>query len=86
MADLEDVYVLDLHGDGFLDHHGIGHATIDKDGQITEIRCGIFAVNKPIPKNGTEYVISGDIIGPPKRPFKVTLTCTNAGRPSSTFR
>jgi hypothetical protein len=81
--DIHDVNVLPLHGDSFLNHHGIGH--IDFDGtKVVELRCGIFPQGKPLPTVGQEYVITG-IYDATNLPFNYTLKCTQAGRPVSRF-
>lgn len=83
--DLEEVNVLPLYGDNMLDHHGIGHAVVN-NGQITQIRCGIFAQNAPVPTPNQDYVITGKMkVNGTRQDFKVTLRCTTAGRPQSTF-
>lgn len=71
--------------DSFLDHEGIGHIDVDGKGNITQVRCGIFAVHKPIPNQGEEYVISGRYDPERKIEFKKTMRCTTAGRPQSIF-
>ncbi|WP_156176034.1 hypothetical protein [Hymenobacter terrenus] len=81
---IHDVNIVDLYGDGFLNHHGIGSAVVDATGTITSITCGIFAQIKPIPKVGTEYSISG-IYDDNNLPFQVNLRCTTAARPASIF-
>lgn len=80
--DIHDVRVVPLHGDPVLTD-GIGH--IDFNGPSpTLLRCGIFAQNKPVPKVGTEYVVSGEFDDPPM-PFQYTMRCTVAARPESRF-
>lgn len=89
MPAIKNVNVLDPYGESFLNGHGIGNAVVNATGQITQINCGIFAVNKPIPTLNKEYVITGDYDDPqpPYKniPFKATLKCTAPGRPQSTF-
>jgi len=86
MPGISNVNVLDPHGDSLLDHSGIGTATVGAHGAVTQVQCGVFAVTKPIPVVGTEYIITGDFDEDPKIPFKVTLRCTVAARPASTFQ
>ena len=81
--DISEVSVLPLHGDPFLNGHGIGH--IDFDGPtVTQLRCGIFPINGPVPTVGQEYRITGtyDLT---HLPFNYQLKCTQAGRPASYF-
>nr|WP_144020767.1 hypothetical protein [Burkholderia sp. AU33423] len=80
-----DVRVVALHGDPVLVD---GIASIDFNGtqltQLTQLRAGVFAVNKPIPKVGAAYQVSGTY-DEGNLPFSFGLTCTHAGRPISTF-
>jgi len=89
MPAIKNVNVLDPYGESFLNGHGIGSAVVNATGEITQINCGIFAANKPIPELNKEYVITGDYDDPqpPYKniPFKATLKCTAPGRPQSTF-
>jgi hypothetical protein len=82
--DIHDVTVSPLYGDPMLEGHGIGHIDFDAHGQVTQLRCGIFAQNKPIPKQDEECVITGEY-DDTKLPFKFTLKCTTPGRPQSVF-
>jgi hypothetical protein len=78
-----DVRIVPLYGDPVLTD---GIASIDFNGtQLTELRAGIFAINRPIPKVGTEYSVSG-WYDDSNLPFTSILTCTSAGRPMSKFR
>ena len=86
MPTISNVNVLDLYGDSFLDHAGIGTATMGPNGSVTQVQCGVFAVIKPIPVVGKEYIITGDFDQDPKIPFKVTMRCTVAARPASIFQ
>lgn len=80
--DVHDVRLLPLHGDPILTH-GIGH--MDFNGpNLLLLRCGIFAQNKPLPRVGTEYVVTGEFDDHPM-PFRFTVRCTVAGRPESRF-
>lgn len=85
---ITDVSVLPMYGDPLLNHEGIGHINFDGP-QVKELRCGPFAVHKPIPTAGESYVITGSYDkDDPERggmAFKYTLKCTAAGRPTSTF-
>jgi len=77
-----DVRVLPMYGDPVLTD---GIASIDFNGPaLTELRAGIFAINKPIPHVGTQYVVTG-VYDETNLPFKFTLTCRVAGRPQSRF-
>jgi len=77
-----DVRVVALHGDPVLVD---GIASIDFNGtQLTQLRAGVFAVNKPIPKVGAAYQVSGTY-DEGNLPFSFGLTCTHAGRPISPF-
>lgn len=82
---ISNVNVMYPYGDSFLGGSGIGHANVDAHGTITQIDCGVFAQNKPLPQVGKEYVITGDFDDDPKIPFKATLTCAVANRPVSQF-
>jgi len=77
-----DVRIVPLYGDPVLEN---GLASIDFNGPtLTELRAGIFAVNKPLPTVNTEYTVSGSYdVG--ALPFVYHLRCTNAGRPMSRF-
>lgn len=78
------VRIVPLHGDPVLTD---GIASMDFNGpgpNPTQLRAGIFAQNKPIPKVGTQYSISGEY-DDSNIPFLFRLTCTVAGRPGSTF-
>lgn len=80
--DVHDIRILPLHGDPVLTD-GIGH--MDFNGpNLVLLRCGIFAQNKPLPKVGTEYVVTGEFDVNPL-PFRYTVRCTAAGRPESRF-
>lgn len=80
--DVHDVRVLPLHGDPVLTS-GIGH--MDFNGpNLALVRCGIFAQAKPLPRVGTEYVITGEYDDHPM-PFRYTVRCTVAARPVSRF-
>lgn len=85
--DLENVNVFSPDDSiSMLEHEGIGHAVV-VNGQITQIRCGIFAVHKSVPVRGQKYVISGKLVdGEKKVDFKVTLPCHTSGRPQSIFQ
>ena len=80
--DVHDVRIVPLHGDPVLTD-GIGH--MDFNGpNLVLLRCGIFAQNKPLPKVGTEYVVTGEFDVNPL-PFRYTMRCTVAARPESRF-
>jgi hypothetical protein len=80
---IKDVSIVSLYGDPLLNHSGIG--AIELEGTtVTQLRCGVFATNAPIPEVGLEYRITGTYEDT-NLPFSLTLTCSQAGRPVSYF-
>jgi hypothetical protein len=78
-----DVRIVPLYGDPILTD---GIASIDFNGPtLTQLRAGIFAVTRPIPKVGTVYSISG-VYDDTHLPFVVRLACISAARPMSIFQ
>jgi hypothetical protein len=80
---IKDVSILPLYGDPLLNGHGIGHVELDGS-TVTQLRCGAFATNGPIPQVGQEYRITGTYEDN-GLPFSLTLACSQAGRPVSYF-
>lgn len=78
---IKDVSVLPLYGDPMLGGSGIG--TIEFDGTtVTELRCGVFAANGPMPQVGQEYRITATYKDT-SLPFSMTCICRKAGQVSS---
>jgi hypothetical protein len=77
------INVLALYGDSYLHHEGIGVVTLDDNGQIMSIRCGIFPQQEGLPKVGADCRITGTYDG--VQAFTADLKCTQAGRPQSVF-
>lgn len=83
---LENVNIIDLYGDGWLNHAGTGTAIVNQ-GTITQIVCGQFGNPQNLPVVGNSYAISGTMVGGGKRiDFKTTLSCTNANIPQCIFQ